>query len=137
MSKKFEVKIESKLGTCESSLFEKMAKKGDITATKIGEVLNCIVTITGAAKCHITTEDNDFEINYIDTNELGLISTGSDVFLDSVIDYWDEIGKDFDKFIITEIKTKKGKTYKAVPKLGKEMKIEKNEEETTDELPFN
>ena len=45
---------------------------------------------------------------------------------------------DTDIFRITEVKTKKGKTYKAVPELGV-TELDKNEfekVEDTDDLPF-
>lgn len=129
----YEVTIKEKKGTCESTLFEKMAKKGDLTTKKLTEVLNQKVTITGYALCEIKTEDKEFNMNFFDTKELGLISSGSDIFADSVVDYYGEV----DKVLLVEVKTKKGKTYKAVPLLTseKENKEETNDK-TTDDLPF-
>lgn len=46
----------------------------------------------------------------------GIISTGSEVFKKSVEDYFGEV----DNFVITEVKTKKGKTYKVSPLLVNE-----------------
>ena len=129
----YQVTIKEKKGTCESTLFEKMAKKGDLTTKKLTDVLNQKVTITGYALCEIQTDDKQFNMNFFDTKELGLISSGSDIFADSVVDYYGEV----DKVLLVEVKTKKGKTYKAVPILSseKENKEETNDE-TTDDLPF-
>lgn len=135
--KKYIVTVKEKKGTCDNSLFEKMAKKGDITAIKLSEVIGQTVKITGYANCTIETDEKTFDINYFDTEEYGLISSGSEIFNESVIDYFGEV--DFVR--LTEVKTKKGKTYKAVPILEKETtkkeETTKNEEEnTTDDLPF-
>lgn len=131
--RKYEVKILSKVGTCDNSLFEKMAKKGDITAIKVNEIIGAEVKILGYSECNIITDDKNFNITYYDTEEYGLISSGSEVFRESVEDYFGEVNS----VRITEIKTKKGKTYKAVPSLRAKKKEEtKNEEETSDDLPF-
>ena len=133
--RKYEVKVIEKKGTCDNTLFEKMAKKGDLTAIKLSEILNAEVKITGYAKCHIVTDDKEFDINYFDTEEYGLISSGSEIFTESVVDYFGEV----ESVRLVEVKTKKGKTYKAVPILksnNNEQKTETNEETTTDDLPF-
>lgn len=132
---KYEVKILEKKGTMDNSLFEKMATKGDITSIKVTEILGQVVKITGYAVCEITTEDKNFTMNYFDTEEYGIISSGSDIFKESVVDYFGEV----DHVRISEIKTKKGKTYKAVPELNSkknETKTENKEQETSDDLPF-
>lgn len=134
-SKKYEVKVIKKEGSCDNSLFEKMAKKGDITAVKLSEVIGQVVKITGYATCEIETDDKNFTISYFDTDKFGLVSSGSDIFLDSVETYFGEV----ESVRLSEIKTKKGKTYKAVPILNREnneIKEDKNEEETSDDLPF-
>lgn len=134
-TRKYEVEVIEKKGTCDNSLFEKMAKKGDLTAIKLSEILNVEVKITGYAKCHITTEDKEFDLNYFDTEEYGLISSGSEVFTESVVDYFGEV----ESVRLTEVKTKKGKTYKAVPVLvnsNKEERKEQKEETTNEDLPF-
>lgn len=133
--KKYEVTVLEKKGTCDNALFEKMAKKGDITAVKVSELIGSEVKIVGYAKCNIVTDDKNFDINYFDSEEYGLFSSGSEIFSESVIDYFGEV----DKVRLQEVKTKKGKTYKAVPVLNskKEEKTEnKKEEETSNELPF-
>ena len=134
-SKKYEVSVMEKKGTCDNSLFEKMAKKGDLTAIKLAEILNVEVKITGYARCHIVTDEKEFDINYFDTEEYGLISSGSEIFTESVVDYFGEV----ESVRLVEVKTKKGKTYKAVPVLGnsnKEEKTNESEETTNDDLPF-
>lgn len=134
-TRKYEVTVLEKKGTCDNSLFEKMAKKGDLTAIKLAEILNVEVKITGYAKCHIITDDKEFDINYFDTEEYGLISSGSEIFTESVTDYYGEV----ESVRLVEVKTKKGKTYKAVPVLNTSKKQETtntNEETTNEELPF-
>ena len=139
-NKKYEVTVLEKKGTCDNALFEKMAKKGDLTAIKVSDLIEAKVKITGYAKCNIVTDDKNFNINYFDTEEYGLVSSGSEIFTESVVDYFGEV----EKVRIIEVKTKKGKTYKAVPVLGNSKKTEqeettKNEEEpkmASDDLPF-
>lgn len=137
--RKYNVNVECKVGTCDNDLFEKMAKKGDLTAVKVSELIGQIVKITGYATCTIETDEKTFTITYYDTEEYGLISSGSEIFYESVSDYFEDV----EYVRLTEVKTKKGKTYKAVPILDKktENKEEttKKEEQTTsdnDELPF-
>lgn len=137
MGKKYEVTVNTKVGTCDNSLFEKMAKKGDIIAIKLSDLIGKTVHITGYADCTIETEEKTFNISYYDTEEYGLFSSGSEIFAESVSDYFGDV----EMVRLTEVKTKKGKTYKAVPILEKETtkkeETTKNEEEsTTDDLPF-
>lgn len=110
---KYEVKVLGKVGSCDNTLFEKMAKKCDLTATKLENLIGCKVKIVGYSKCEITINEKTFLMNYIDTEEYGLISTGSIIFMESVEDYYGEV----ENVRLTEIKTKQGKTYKAVPVL--------------------
>ena len=134
-TRKYEVTVNEKKGTCDNALFGKMAKRGDLTAIKLSELLGVEVKITGYAKCHIVTDEKEFDINYFDTEEYGLVSSGSQIFTESVVDYFGEV----ESVRLVEVKTKKGKTYKAVPVLGnskKEEKTEQKEEATYDELPF-
>lgn len=133
-TRKYEVTVIEKKGTCDNTLFEKMAKKGDLTAIKVSEILNVEVKITGYAKCHIVTDEKEFDMNYFDTEEYGLISSGSEIFTESVTDYYGEV----ERVRLVEVKTKKGKTYKAVPVLNtnKKEQATKTNEETTDDLPF-
>lgn len=134
-TRKYEVTVNEKKGSCDNALFEKMAKKGDLTAIKLSELVGVEVKITGYAKCHIVTDEKEFDINYFDTEEYGLVSSGSEIFTESVVDYFGEV----ESVRLTEVKTKKGKTYKAVPILGnnkKEEKTEQKEETTNNDLPF-
>lgn len=137
-NKKYEVTILEKKGTCDNALFEKMAKNGDLTSTKVSNLIGSEVKIKGYAKCNIVTDDKNFNINYFDTEEYGLVSSGSEIFTESVVDYFGEV----ESVRLVEVKTKKGKTYKAVPVLGNSKKAEqkeettKNEEEPKDDLPF-
>lgn len=137
MGKKYEVNIIESQGTCKNELFEMMAKKGDLTATKLTELLGKVVKVTGYALCNIVTEDKNFELNYFDTEEYGLISSGSEIFKNSIVDYYGKV----EYVRLTEVKTKKGKTYKAVPMLSKksvnvESEPENKKEEVNDDLPF-
>ena len=125
----YEVTVKEKKGTCDNTLFEKMAKKGDITATKILNLLGIEVKITGYALCTIKTVDKEFDMNYFDTEEYGLVSSGSEIFAESVKDYFGEV----ENVRITEVKTKKGKTYKAVPVLNSRKSENKEKEENKDE----
>lgn len=136
MGKKYEVNIIESQGTCKNELFEMMAKKGDLTATRVTELLNKIVKITGFALCNIVTDDKNFDLNYFDTEEYGLISSGSEIFKNSIVDYYGKV----EYVRLTEVKTKKGKTYKAVPMLGRKTNNIESEPEKTEEvnqdLPF-
>ena len=109
----YEVTLNSKFGTCDSPLFEKMAKKGDITSERVKDICGTVVRITGYAQAHIKTDEKEFDINYYATDN-GIISTGSEVFHDSVTDYLGDV----DTFVIKSVKTRKGTTFKAVPILS-------------------
>ena len=116
--KKYEVTIKEAHGSCNSNLFKKMAQKGDITSVKVQEMLGKVVNITGYAICHITTEDKEFDMGYFATND-GIISTGSEVFADSVSDYFGDV----ELFKIVSLKTKKGSTYKVSPILSDDSEL--------------
>lgn len=134
-SRKYEVTVLDKKGSCDNELFTKMAKNGDITSIKLSDIIGAEVKITGFAKCNIVTENKNFNINYFDTEEYGLVSSGSEIFINSVNTYFGEV----ESVRITEVKTGKGKTYKAVPVLRnikKEEQTESKEETTNDDLPF-
>ena len=129
---KYEVEVKSMVGTLENKTFEKMAKKGDITATKIVDIMGKVVTITGYSECEIETQDKKFSILYVNTEEFGIVSAGSEIFKESVEDYFGEV----EKFRIKSIKTKKGNTYKAVPILSYCAEENKGEpEENIQEIP--
>lgn len=107
---KYEVNVKEVYGTCDSELFKKMAKKGDITSDRVKNVVGNVYKITGYAICNIITDDKNFDVIYYATDK-GFISSGSEILFESVEDY---IG-DTDTFKISEVKTRKGTTYKAVP----------------------
>ena len=108
--KKYELTIEKATGSCDTDLFKKMAKKGDITASKIEDFVGKVVRITGTADATIKTDDKEFVITYYATDD-GYFSTGSEWFKESLNDYM----ADTDTFKILKVKTKKGHTYKASP----------------------
>lgn len=110
MAKKYEVKINESVGSCNSSIFEKMAQNGDIQSVKVTECIGDVIELTGYAVCHITTSDKEFDMGYYATKN-GMISTGSEVFRKSVEEYYGEIST----FKIVSVKTKKGTTYKVTP----------------------
>lgn len=109
-TKKYEVTIKESKGTCSKPLFAKMVKNGDVTAEKVCDSVGKIVKIDGYADCHLIVGDKEFDITYYATNE-GLLSSGSEVFKQSVLNYIDEnvMCK------IMKIKTNKGTTYKVSP----------------------
>lgn len=107
---KFELTIKKASGSCDTDLFKKMAKKGDISASKIDDFVDKVVKITGWAEAHITTDEKEFDLTYYASDE-GYFSTGSKYFNESLVDYL----KDTDIYKIIKVKTQKGHTYKAVP----------------------
>lgn len=107
---KYEVIVNEVYGTCDSELFKKMAKKGDITADRVKNVVDKVFKITGYAMCNIVTDDKNFNVIYYATDS-GFISSGSEILFNSIEDYIE----DTDTFRIKEVKTRKGTTYKAVP----------------------
>lgn len=126
-NKNYEVKILEAEGTCDSELFRMMAEEGDLNSTRIKELLGTQVEITGYAIVNIITDEKDFVITYIDTDEYDLVSAGSEIFKESLIKYY---SKGIRRFALKEIKTKKGMTYKATPVL----KESKSSEESAEEL---
>lgn len=132
--KKYEVEIKETKGACDSDLFKIMAKKGDIQAVKIADVLNKVVHVVGYAIVHIVTDEKDFDLNYIACDDGMIFSTGSEYFIESLKGYFDFV----QDFRIQEVKTKKGKTYKVMPVLQnpKTGETKDLDAETTDDLPF-
>lgn len=110
--KKYELTINEAKGSCNTELFKKMAKKGDISASKISDFVGKVVRITGYAKAHIETDEKEFNITYYATDD-GYFSTGSEYFNKSLLDYLGDA--DIEAFKILKVKTKKGFTYKASP----------------------
>lgn len=112
MAKTYVVTVKQTQGSLETDLFKKMAENGDITATTAQEMTNAKITIKGIADVDVHTDERDFSLTYVDTEEYGLLqaSTGS-MFIKSINDY----KEDTDSFIIKEVKCKLGKGVKAVP----------------------
>ena len=108
--RKYELTITKATGSCDTELFKKMAKKGDITASKIESLVDKVIKITGWADVHIVTDDKEFDMTYYASDD-GYFSTGSKYFNESVDSYLE----DTDTFKILKVKTKKGHTYKASP----------------------
>lgn len=125
--KKYVVTLLSKEGSCNSPIFEKMAKKGDITSEAVKNYCGDIIKVDGYANAHIETEEKDFDLLYLSTN-LGFLHTGSTVFIEGFEDYIGEV----DTFRIGSVKTKNGIAYKAIPVLASTV-----ESEDSEELPFN
>lgn len=113
MAKNFNVEIKEATGTCSEELFGVMASNGDLTSSSVKEHVGEVITIAGTASAHITTKDKDFDNFYMDTDK-GLIHTGSQIFIDSVVNYL----KYTNVFRVNTIKTKQGTAFKAVPVLG-------------------
>lgn len=110
MAKKYEVQIKETKGSCATPLFKKMVENGDITAERINDCVDKIVKIDGYADCHIVAGDKEFDITYYATSD-GMISSGSEVLKQSVLNYLDENVM----LKIKKIKTNKGTTYKVSP----------------------
>ena len=106
----YKVVLKKVEGTCDTPLFKKMAENGDIIAEKVSEYVGKIVKINGIADCHIVAGDKEFDITYYATSD-GIISSGSEVFKDSVLKY---INENCDLKIV-KLKTSKGTTYKVSP----------------------
>ena len=115
-NKKYSVDIMETYGSMENSVFKKMAERGDITSTKIEDKVGSTVKITGYAICHIETENKSFNMVYYSTDN-GIISSGSEIFLESVKAYMED---KVERFNIVKIKTTKGSTYKVSPVLEME-----------------
>lgn len=115
MKGSFKIELKDAVGTCDSEIFRKMVEKGDVTSTPIKEVIGEVVKIDGYALCHIETDKKSFDMGYFATDK-GIISTGSKVFYDSVVDYFNDIKV----FKIVDIKTSNGQTFKVTPILSEE-----------------
>ena len=113
MARNYNVEITESYGTCDSDIFKKMAKMGDITAESIKNLIGEVITIDGYAYTNVEAGDKKFSMGYYSTDK-GFIQTGSSVFLESVKSYIDDVKT----FRIVELKTSKGTTYKVSPVLN-------------------
>lgn len=112
--RKYVVTIKESKGVCDSEMFKLMAENGDLQSTKVKDLIDCEISINGYALVNIETEDKNFDMTYISTKEYDLISSGSEILTNSLLTYYGKA----EKFIIKEIKTKQGTTYKLQPALG-------------------
>lgn len=118
---KVEIKEDTLNGTLNSELFKVMCARGDVNSISVSEIVGEHITITGTAEAAITIGEDIIETSYFDTEEKGIIHCGTGTMFDeSVSDY----AEFTNKFIVREVKCKKGKGYKAVPHLAQETSYE-------------
>lgn len=111
--KKYEVTIlREPTGALDNDIFRIMVSKGDITSTPITELVNKRLTINGTCSVHVVTDEKEFNIEYYNTIEKGIVHCGCDtLFTESYSDYSEYT----DSFIVKKVQCKKGSSYKAVP----------------------
>lgn len=112
-TKKYEVTIINEpTGALNNDLFRVMVSKGDITSTAITELVDEKLTINGECSVHVVTDEKEFNLEYFNTKEHGIVHCGGGtLFEESYSDY-----KDYtDTFIVKKVKCKMGSAYKAVP----------------------
>lgn len=110
--KTYEVTVKTTEGSLDNDIFRKMAKRGDITATSVSELVDSKIMITGRATSHIKTDEKEFDMSYFNTEEYGVINCGENTLFDkSYLDYKD----DTNLFIVNKVKCKLGTAFKAVP----------------------
>lgn len=112
---KFEVAVKATTGTLDGELFKLMAARGDVTSTSIKELVNAVFSPQGDAICHITTDNDEMDRTYIDTDEFGIIHTGSPTFLSGYETYKTKC----ERMRIVAVKAKLGTCYKCVPVFSK------------------
>jgi len=112
--KKFNVTINSVTGTLDNEIFKKMASKGDITSVCVSNCAWKKVTITGRAEVTIETDEKTFNCVYFNTDEYGIIHCGAGTMFDKS---YNEYSVLTNSFIVSCVKCKMGKGYKAVPKM--------------------
>lgn len=128
-TKKYEVTIINEpTGVLNSDLFRLMASNGDITSTPVTELVDETLTINGECSVHVVTDEKEFNLEYFNTKEHGIVHCGGGtLFEKSHSDY-----KEYtDTFIVKKVKCKMGSAYKAVPVMDNIQLFD------TDDLPFN
>lgn len=112
-TKKYEVTILGEpTGALDNDLFRVMVSKGDITSTPVTELVDEKLTINGTCSVHVVTDGKEFNLEYYNTVEKGIVHCGGDtLFTESYSDYVEYT----DKFIVKKVKCKMGSAYKAVP----------------------
>lgn len=128
-TKKYEVTIISEpTGALDNDLFRVMVSKGDITSTPVTELVDEKLTINGTCSVHVITDEKEFNLEYFNTVERGIVHCGGDtLFSESYSDY----SVYTDTFIVKKVKCKMGSAYKAVPVM------ENSHPASVDPLPFN
>ena len=129
-NKNFEITLINAEGTCDTTLFNKMINKADVTSTPITKLVGNIFTPTGSANVRIKTSEKEFDRLLIDTKEFGIIHTSSSVFEDGFADYRGEC----DSMRIVGVKAKLGTCYKCVPVITAES--EEVSGDSDEPLPF-
>lgn len=112
-TKKYEVTIIGEpTGALNNDLFRILVSKGDVTSTAITELVDERLTINGACAVHVATDKKEFNLEYYNTIEKGIVHCGGDtLFSESYSDYSEYT----DTFIVKKVKCKMGSAYKAVP----------------------
>lgn len=112
-NKKYEVTILGEpTGALDNELFRVMVSKGDITSTPITELVDERLTINGTCSVHVVTDEKEFNLEYYNTFEKGIVHCGGDTLFTETYNYYSEYT---DTFIIKKVKCKMGSAYKAVP----------------------
>lgn len=128
-TKKYEVTILGEpTGALDNALFRVMVSKGDITSTPITELVNERLTINGTCAVHVVTDEKEFNLEYYNTVEKGIVHCGVDTLFEESYSYYSEYT---DNFIVKKVKCKIGSAYKAVPVM------ENSNTPDTEVLPFN
>lgn len=128
-TKKYEVTIIGEpTGALNNDLFRTLVSKGDVTSTAITELVDERLTINGTCAVHVATDKKEFNLEYYNTIEKGIVHCGGDtLFSESYSDYSEYT----DSFIVKKVKCKMGSAYKAVPVM------ENIHTADTELLPFN
>lgn len=128
-TKKYVVEILGEpTGALDNDLFRVIVSKGDITSTPITELVNERLTINGTCAVHVVTDEKEFNLEYYNTIEKGIVHCGGDtLFTESYSVY----SRYTDTFIVKKIKCKMGMAYKAVPVM------ETFHTTDTEAVPFN
>lgn len=110
---KYEVTIIGEpTGVLNNDLFRVMVSKGDITSTPVTELVDEKLTINGTCSVHIVTDEKEFNLEYFNTVEKGIVHCGSGtLFVESYSDYSEYTTT----FIVKKVKCKMGSAYKAAP----------------------
>ena len=128
-TKKYVVTIISEpTGALDNELFRVMLSKGDITSTPVIELVDEKLTINGTCSVHVITDEKEFNLEYFNTVEKGIVHCGGGTLFDeSYSDY-----KEYtNTFIVKKVKCKMGSAYKAVPVM------ENIHTADTEPVPFN